>query len=328
METETQAAPSPAIAAEPQLDAVMPKSGSTEYAEWRLTGKLPEGKEETQAESSTDDQPKEASSENEAEPEPAETQEPRKSKTARRWKKLTDEVADLRRQLAESRQPAQQQPIQRQPVRMTAEPQPTDTKEDGSPKYSSYEDYMRDAIKWGVEQGIQAQMQQMAESQQRTQLKESVAQARERYQDFDSVGLPVANQLLSDPEIHPALKARINNSRVLPDLLYTIGGDAAFKQRFLQTMKTDPEAARDAIALMEHDIYERLNRTPEEQQNEVPVKPLPQRAPEPPLETGNRGREADSATRLLEAVGRGDRNATRQWMDAENRRALARRRGA
>ena len=325
METTTQAAPSPAPAAEPKLDAVIPKSGSTEYAEWRMTGKLPEPEApkppETQADSSPDDQPKVASSEDEAEPEPAEAQEPKKSKTAKRWKKLTDELADLRRQLANTQRPA---PVQ-QEQRLVSEPTPMDTNSDGTPKYASYEDYVKDAIQWGVQQGIREQMRQIQENQSRAQLAESVKQARERYEDFDTVGLPVADRLLGDTQISPALKARINNSKVLPDLLYTIGGNAEFQERFLTTMRTDPEAARDAIAVMERDIQERVAKP---QKMEVPVRRGPEKAPEPPLDTGNRGVVADSNTRLLEAVARGDRNATRQWMEAENRKALMRRRGA
>src|SRR6185437_13963910 len=95
MNETTQAAPSTAVA-EPEITEVqLPRSGSEEYANWRVTGELPKPK---QAESAPADAPKEATPETAAESGPAtKQQEPRKGKDAEhRIKELLAEQKRLR----------------------------------------------------------------------------------------------------------------------------------------------------------------------------------------------------------------------------------------
>lgn len=337
MDTQTQAAPSPAVAvAEPEVTEVtLPRSGSEEYATWRMTGELPK-KPETQAESSPADAPKEENPAVAAEsgPAPKQQEQPRKGKDAEH--RIKELLADQKRMRAElealKSRPAQvEQPRQQQQAPQYTRSKPSvDAKNpDGTPKYGTYEDYVEDLADWKAEQRIAQQMQQLAAQAQQRQVAEGVEQARTRYQDFDSVGLPVANAIVSDPQIPNNLKVRINNSKVLPDLLYTIGGDPQFQARFMLAAKTDPEAARDAIALMERDIQDRLSKPARtESETPAPAKRGPENAPPPPIEIGNRGGQVDETERLLKAAANGDRNATRQLLEAENRRLLARRRGA
>ena len=299
-----------------------------------MTGELPEKKTESKpAESATADTPKEATPETPAESGPAKPQEQqKKGKDAEhRIKELLSEQKRLRAELeAMKTRPAQQAETPKPQQPQYTRPKPTvDAKnQDGTQKYGTYEDYIEDLADWKAEQRIAEQMRQFQAQSQQRQLAEGVEQARSRYENFDQIGLPVANAIVSDPQIPVGLKTRINNSKVLPDLLYTIGGDPQFMQRFVLMAKTDPEGARDVVALMERDIQEQLSKPVAKPQVETPAKRGPESAPAPPLETGNRGAAVDDTERLLEAAARGDRTATRKLLEAEQRKMTARRRGA
>jgi len=331
MNETTQAAPSTAVV-EPEITEVqLPRSGSEEYANWRMTGELPK---QPKAESAPADAPKEATPETAAESGPATKQQeqPKKGKDAEhRIKELLAEQKRLRAEVEamRTRPQTQAEPPRQQTPQAAAEPTIDDKNADGSPKYKSYEEYVRAQARWEAKQEFAEQMRQIQAQTQQRQLAEGIEQARTRYQDFDQVGIPVANAIVSDPQIPNGLKVRINNSKVLPDLLYTIGGDPAFQARFMLTAKTDPEAARDVIALMERDIQERLSKPAKTEETPVaPARRGPENAPPPPIEIGNRGGPVNDTERLLKAAANGDRNATRQLLEAENRKMLARRRGA
>ena len=117
---------------------------------------------------------------------------------------------------------------------------------------------------------------------------------------------------------------------MLPDLLFTLGSNQADFARFLALAKTNPGKAIRYLAAIESGIVEALQK-PAKTETETPATPArrgPENAPPPPIEIGNRGGPVDDTERLLKAAANGDRNATRQLLEAENRKMLARRRGA
>ena len=330
MNETTQAAPSTAVA-EPEITEVqLPRSGSEEYANWRMTGELPQPK----AESAPADAPKEATPETAAESGPAtKQQEPRKGKDAEhRIKELLAEQKRLRAEVEAMRTRPQTQAEPKPQPQQSARTKPTlDAKnQDGTAKYANYEDYVEDLADWKAEQRIAQQMRDLATQAQNRELQSKVETARTRYENFDQVGFPALNSIVSDQQISPVVKGMVNDSEVLPDLLFTLGSNQADFARFLALAKTNPGKAIRYLAAIESGIVEALQK-PAKTEPETPATPArrgPENAPPPPIEIGNRGGPVDDTDRLLKAAANGDRNATRQLLEAENRKMLARRRGA
>jgi len=347
MENETVvAAPS---AEQPSLE--IPRSGTPEYADWRITGKLPEKKSEPKpAETASADAAKEQTTEP-AGAEPAKQQETRRKPDAEhRIKQLTDELKQVRTELDEVRRPkpTQAEPSPARPqVEQPTRPKPTlETKnDDGILKYGTYEDYIEDLADWKAEQRWVANQREQAARQQAAQLQSKVDDARARYGDqFDGVLAPTVNRIQSkadaatgltsygDQPVSTAVKAMLNDSDVLPDLIFTLGSDAEGLASFL---KMAPGKQIRYIAALEAGIQAELSkpaRQPDGKfaaQTEPPAKRGPESAPEPPIEIGHRGGGSmDESQRALQAAERGDVNAFRSWKQAEDRKALARRRGA
>src|ERR1700761_3422135 len=118
------------------------------------------------------------------------------------------------------------------------------------------------------------------------------------------------------------LPPRLNRSRVLPDLLFTIGSDPSTLASFQEKGEADPWGAIDYIVLTESLIQEELAKgssvTAETGRNEKgqftakpetaapPAKRGPESAPEPPIEIGSRGSgTADASERAFQQIERG-----------------------
>lgn len=347
----TQAAPSPAA---PETESFeIPRSGTPEYADWRLNGKVQE-KQPKPAETAPADTSKETASdpergENAPGTEPGKsTQESRRKPGAEaRIAELTARAKALERELEEARKPkpAQADPTpSARPVPQYTRPKPTpeDKGPDGNPKYSTYEDYVEELADWKAEQRIAQRDQQAAVAEAQKSVSQKLEEARKRYENFDSVALPLVPELMK-PDIPREVLAVLNDSPVLADLLYTIGGSEVSKADFLAACRNNPSKALRVALLMEQEIQAELAKghtepagrnergqfTAQPGKDATPAKKGPENAPEPPIEIGNRGAAPmDEAARALQAVERGDNNAFRAWKQAEDAKALRRRRGA
>lgn len=341
---ENQTAVATPSAAETQPSFEIPRNGTPEYAQWRMTGELPEKKSEPKPadpapadaakEQTTDDAPDSAGKQQQEKPTK------RRPDIEARFKQYTERIDRLERELEEARRPKQTQaePSPARPRIEPTRPKPTveAKNEDGTPKYSTYEDYVEDLADWKAEQRLVTAQREQAARQQASQLQSKVDDARTRYGDqFDGVLAPTVNRIMGDQSLSQTVKAMLNDSEVLPDLVFTLGSDAAALDSFL---KMAPGKQIRYVAALESGIQAELSKTGSrndkgqfQAQTEppTPAKRGPESTPDPPIEIGHRGTGSmDESERALQAAQRGDAHAFRNWKQAEDRKALARRRGA
>lgn len=319
----------------------IPRSGTSDYADWRVSGKLPEAKPKTEeAASSTVEETTQTKQQETAPPKPkAKTAEQRIAELESTIEKIR-KGANLETKKPESSSASDPKPAAPQHTR----PKPTseDKTADGKPKYSTYEDFVEELADWKAEQREAARDKEALNRSETESFKKKVDEARNRNEGFDQV-MNDAMPILSGADIPHEIKARLNDSEVLPDLIFTIGGDAAQLAEFTHMAKTNPAKAREYIAVVEHFISEELAKAaivPRDAPAKgadgkfvkaepvTPAKRGPESSPEPPIEIGSRGSGAmDESARALSAIERGDGNSVRAWMKAENAKDLRRRRG-
>lgn len=291
------------------------------------------------AESAAADASKEAKTEkqSEAESEKKPNQETRRKPDAEaRIKELNARAKQLEKDLEEARKPKETK-AESSPARQTetkpAEPEPTrpkptlaDKGSDGQQKYKSYEDWQDDLTDWKVEQKLAARDREQQVATQRQALGKQLEEARGRYTDFDTVTNPLIQDLMK-PGVSREVFAVINESPVLADLLYTIGGTEASKADFLDACRNNPGKALRVALLMEQEIAKELGKGKAETKKAgegaaetTPEAPKP-RAPKPPTEVGGRGAPGEDAS--ITAAKAGD---FRAFEAEQTRRALASRR--
>jgi len=353
------AAPSaaPAVTAEPSF--VVPRSGP-EYDTWRKTGALPEKKvQPTQpadpAPADTSKETPSAPAEVEPAPEPEsgkQTQERRKPGAEHRIGELTAQVRQLQRELEEVRRPkptqAESSPARPQQPQTYADYRKAFKPSDWIAAYAqqnpdaSYEEAnaaMADHL-YDVRRHFETIEQRV--NQERQALESKVTEAKNRYENFDQIKSEFLSHVVSEqgtPLIPLPVLGIINDSDVLPDLLYTIGSDSAEMQKFVEMAKTNPNKAIRYVTRVEELIQQELSkprnengqftsRKTEPEPAPAPAKRGPESAPEPPIEINQRGGLMDESDRALKDAERGNSKAFRLWKEAEDRKELARRRGA
>ena len=355
---ETQTA-APSSAQESTSTFEIPSSGTSEYAEWRINGTLPEKKSQPKtAESAPADTPKEEHSETAPAAESGQGQQEqrrRKPDVEERFRKLSEDynarLQKLERDLEEARRPKETK----------AESSPAPAKQPQS--YAEYrqafkaKDFIEQFAKQNPEASYEDATAAMAEhladardyfrridetrQAQRKAIDDLAKKAREKYPDFDNVKTQFLGKLVDEKGsalIPQQVFDVIDDSDYLADVIYVIGSDAEESAKFVELAKSNPTKAIRYIARVESLIEAELSkprndngqfRSEEREAPKAPVKRGPESAPAPPLEIGSRGAgSADEASRALEAVERGDGRSFRQWMEAENARELRRRRGA
>jgi hypothetical protein len=340
MAEETVVAESSAAAAEPEFTQF---DGWDEEGTPVVTKKVEAGKQGKQgkqdkpaeADSAAADASKETKPEDAADSAAKKTQETRRKPDAEaRIKELAARAKQLEKDLEEARKPKETKAdsstaklAEEKPGTAPAtRPKPTlgDKGTDGKPKYDSYEAFNEDLVDWRVEQRFAAQQREQQEGQQRQSLAKHLEEARGRYTDFDSVTKPLIQEMLK-PEIAREVFAVINDSPVLADLLYTIGGTEASKADFLDACRTNPGKALRVALLMEQEIVKELGKGKaagkKAGEGEVEPAPVKPRAPKPPTEVGGRGAPGEDA--LISAAKTGD---FRSFEAEQTRRAIASRR--
>lgn len=159
------AVPSPAQPME------LPRSGTEAYANWRVTGELPEKTQPKPADAAPADKPKEATSESAPDPESGKPKQEtrRKPDAEARIAELTAKARQLEKDLEEARKPKEAKadpPPARQPEHTRPKPKPDD-QVDGKPKYASYEDYVEELADWKAEQRMAAREREQTQAQDR-----------------------------------------------------------------------------------------------------------------------------------------------------------------
>lgn len=332
MDVETAA---PSAVETPSIE--IPRSGTPEYADWRLNGTIAE--KPKPAESTTADPSKETTSENTApgtEPGKSTQESRRKPGAEARISELTARTKQLERELEEARRPkptqAESSPAKPAPQVAQQEPTPEDKNADGTPKFKTYEEYTKALARWEIRQELAEQSRTQAAEAQQREAQAKVAEAQTRYPNFKEVVVPAVTAIVGDPQISPVIKTMLNDSEVFADLAFTLGSDAAEFAKFLQMAKTSPGKAIRYIAAVEAGIVDTLAKGAatrnekgqfiSEAEPKPPAKRGPESTPEPPIEINSRG--GGSMDESARALKDGD---FRSFKKAEDAKELRRRRG-
>lgn len=344
----------------------LPQSGTREYAEWRMTGELPEKEEAPKpktAESATADATEETSTSDAGASEaPSKKQENpghRKPGAEQRISQLTAENKRIKaeldalksgKQTASAAKPAETTTPAKTPPQPFTRPKPTvDAKKaDGTPMYATYEEFTEDLADWKAEQRIVGMERQRQAQEQQKALQSELEKAQARYgaNIYEETIKPAGNAIMSKTQ--GVVRQMVNDSPVLSHLLYTIGSDPEDLAAFIEMANSNPRKAIKYLAETERLIEEELEKetttqaaaaaVPERKPNgqfvpksesTAPAKRGPESAAPPPLEVGGRGAgPKDESTRALSAIANGDSRAFRDYMRAENAKEMRRRRGA
>jgi hypothetical protein len=300
---------------------------SDQRAEFRKTGELPTPKTEDAAPSPEAEPKAETVPASEAE----KTQQEKPAKAEKPKQTAEDRIAQLEATIEKIRKGAGLKEAQKvEPPATKVEqveqqftrpkPTPEDKNPDGTPKFSVYEDYIEDLADWKSEQREAKRDKEQAQQAQTRELNAKVESARSRYENFDDVLQPTVDAIVGDAAISPVVKHMLNDSEVLPDLIFTIGSSEKELASFVKMAKENPGKALRYIALTESLIAEELEgkaKPTSEAKPEPPAKPQTA-APKPPSEVGGRAASPGDA---LESAAKA--NDFRAFKAEANRRAIA-----
>ena len=273
----------------------------SEFSKYREDGTLPERfKPAETVESAPTDAPEETADTDAPDSDPEEAQEPpqKVSPAEKRIKQLLAEKKELERKLAAQQDakpdssPARpQQPQNYQEYRAAFKPSlfieeyakahPDASYEDANAAMADHLLDVRDHFK-GIETRVTAEKQA---------LESKVSEARERYENFDEIKdsfLAAALSPTGAPLIPVDVLSSINDSDMLADLLYVIGGDEKTLKDFIALAKADPRKAIKRVGWFESQIAEQTAKpkgtprgedgkfqAPEKKQTQAPKPPSP-----------------------------------------------------
>lgn len=349
------AEPSPAT---PEIHELTP----SQYDNWRKTGSVEEKTSDTPAEktqaTATADPPKvvtsEAKAESATDPEPVTRTQEKKGKpqpkpdAETRISELTARTKQLEQELEAERsrkREADTKPPAKEPAKAEAPKRPnpfnwTGTAEEFEAAQDAWEKHRES-------EAVREFQQKSAQEAQRQMLAESISGAKQRYADADQVITPALEALMKrneqgHPEIDLTVAGIVGNSPVMTDLIYALASDPAEFQKFLAEAKSNPGQAIRRAVIVEKLVIEELAKGGDkgkggekelergsdgkfkaspDKKEETPAKTISS-APPPPHEVGGKG--TSSPDEVEQALKEDDFEA---FKNAENRRALARRKG-
>ncbi len=160
--------------------------------------------------------------------------------------------------------------------------------------------------------------QEQAQTEAQKSMSEMLKEATVKHPDAEQKIKSATNEIMAD-SVPLFVKAFVNDSEVLGDLLYTLANETT-RTKLLETAKTNPGKALRVLRDMELDIEKAL-ATPGSKQEPKPKEEAPEtkpRAPKPPSEVGGRGASTEAAD--IAAAKDGNFSA----FDAEQRRKYMR----
>jgi len=300
------------------------------YAEWRQTGKLParapaqpEAKESAPSEKSESDTAPAAERGGQQQEKKAR---PRSNAETR----LQELLEDLKRAgLTPAELKTFKRQMEAQPARETAqEPEPPKRpKLEDFDSYEKYEEarekYFEELADYRAQQKLREYEQRQRELEAQRATQEKLNAAKTRYGETAvSTIARAAKEIFEDRAIPPVIKAIVNDSPVIADLLYVMGSQPEDFQEFVALAKTNPGQAIRKAVLLERLVAEELAKSAVAPEAEKPAAKKVTQAPPPPKEVS--GRAAAPPDEIESAVTRNDFAAFRQ---AANRRDLARHQG-
>jgi hypothetical protein len=187
---------------------------------------------------------------------------------------------------------------------------------------ASYEDAV--AAMNDFQDDVRGQFRQAEESLKASnaQLSKKLEDAKARYgEKFDEVLDPALTKIANHKDLHPGVRGMLEESDVLPHLLFVIGDEPGGMDQFLAL---PPGQQARKIALHEADIkqtFEAREALKDEAKADPPAKPQT-KAPPPPVEVG--GRASSPEDPLASAA---KANDYRRFSAEATRQALARMKG-
>ena len=347
--SETLTAPAESSPA-PQAAPVMPKPGTSEYAQWRMTGDIPEPKadpapaKETPAKAKAEEKPAPAS-------EPGDKQERRQKTSADTERRINEIMADLKaagftpaelksfrrheyqRINAEPGKPAPEQTVKpavdpKAPVM----PKPGDFEGKPWAEYEAARDKaIEELIDYKAERKVEAERQRIKTEAEAKDMRDRLDATAERY-GADARGvIEKTAKIFDDSSVNVVVKALLNDSPILTDLLYVIGGDGEKYAEFIEDARRNPAKAIRELVLLEDLTKQELKGAKAEMPEKGPdgkfvaKTPEPKRtaAPPPPKEVSGRGSQPpDELERAVKD------NDFRAFKAIEDREALRKRKGS
>ena len=231
---------SPAV----EQEISIPKSGTAEYAEWRSTGKVPEPKAASTPAKETPAKGADAPAEKTAPAsEPGDKQERRKTADSR----LNELLDDLREagltpkalktfkqdyQRAQAEKPREAAPEQTaKPAsdpKAPVKPKPEDLEANPWSEYDAAKDnHLEDLAEYKADRKVESERERLKQEAQTKELQDKVSDAEKRYgTETRQTIQKTATAIFNDAKISPAVKAMVNDSPVMVDLLYVLGSKA------------------------------------------------------------------------------------------------------
>lgn len=359
MPEEAVQTPAEPAAADPSPAIEIPKD-SEAYAEWRVSqGRSPddpkgEAKPKREAAASSDSEP--SAPEAEKQPPPK-----RKNEGDRIHELLGDfkthglKPSDLklsREELLRKLSPPEPQPKAvpektEQPAAAAAAPRQAEEllKEPVEPQWKDYngdwdafdvaiKKYNREYAKFVAQQAVLDDRRQRAIEANQERWRQKLTEAKARYGgEADQAIVKTAVQISRDEKIHPAVKAILDDSDVLADLMYVMGSDEDEFSLFLTEARERPGKAIRRAVLLEHLVEQELAKGTKQSeplrgengQFQAAAKPPAKKttaAPAPPAEVS--ARSSPPENEIMRAVSNGD---MRTAIAAERRRLLAQAKG-
>jgi hypothetical protein len=268
----------PAPAALPELSSLTPEQRQT----WRDTGDLPSSQDSAPAPKEQKDAVADSAPQKDSQ-KPAvsasdsatdkDTQKPHKKPEdygEKRFQELANENKSLKSRLeALERKPSDEKRENKQPSQAAVEEyKPLDEKKyfADNPK-ATYEDFVRAAAKheakWEsrqeIEKAIAGERQRIAQEAASKEFKVKVQDAEQRYGKEEAHKIfPAIDSIVSDPQIPLAVKAMLDASDVLVDLMYVLATDEAGVKGFTDLCKSNPAAAIRKLVTTEALVQEQL----------------------------------------------------------------------
>jgi len=276
----TEAAP---VAALPDLASLSPDQRQT----WRETGEFPKSQAAEPAAkdkpTSQDAAPAAKSSETAPGSESGKSTQPKpqqrtKEESANRFKELSERLGNVEREnqalkerlAAASGDRKTEQKPQPAPVKEETYKRLDEKKWFADNKGKTYEDYLeaclQDQATWTQKQTDKKIADALANSENQrrqreaaTEMKTAVADARQRYGTEEANKIfPALDSIVGDKDIPVAVKAMLNESDVVVDLVYTLSSDAESLTKFIQLAKTNPGSAIRTLVTLENEVRSKL----------------------------------------------------------------------
>jgi hypothetical protein len=302
----------------------------TQDAHWRMTGELPEKapKEAPKPKADEKETPAEAK---------ADTEKGTESKTESEQKprdmsygQLRAHIKKLESELAASKtapktETAQVEEPTPKAEKVRTKPTQEDKKEDGSPKYKSWEEFNEDLIDWHAEKKFLEYRKNEEKTREESRIAAAekvildswngrVTKASEKYPDFAEVALDKDNGPGSIIGPGSVVDAWILDSEFGADILYHFGKNRKDLERYAQL---SPLAAARELTKLEAKLSGEPAKTPPAKEIEEP-EPKTTKTPPPAREVGGRG--SAPVDEVRKAV---DDDDTGAYIEAMNRRDIA-----